>query len=106
MAVRACSTCHAADNAQDRSQPIIRAVNRVSQPAAAAFVPTFAAQHHIEHALRADRLDDLADHASMALFFAAHFAQHALSLTVVDGARLRLVARDITILLTLHVARY
>src|SRR5258708_12254846 len=99
MAVRACSTCHAADNAEDRSQAIIRAVNRVSQPAAAAFVPTFAAQHHIEHALRADRLDDLADHASMALFFAAHFAQHALSLTVVHAPPLPPLAPHITILL-------
>src|SRR5579885_2129162 len=105
LAGRAGRARHAADNAEDRAQAIVRAIDRIAQPAAAAFVPALAAQHHIEHALRADRLDNLANHAPVTLLLASHLAQHLLSLQIVNRAGLGLVARDIAVLLALHVAQ-
>src|SRR5438270_8618996 len=100
-----CITCHATYNAEDRAQAIVCSIDGVTQPAAAAFMPAFAAHHHIQHTLRPNRTDHLTHHAPMALFLAPYLAQHRLSLGVVDVARLGLVAGYIFIFLALKLAQ-
>src|ERR1700756_33196 len=97
--------CHAANDAKNRSQAIIGAIDSISQPAATAFMPAFAAEHDIQHPLGTDRTDNFPDDAPMALLLAPHLAQHTLSLNIVNTAGLGLVARDIAILLALHMAQ-
>src|SRR2546425_4436247 len=90
-----CITCHTTYNAKDRAQTVVRSIDGVTEPAAAAFMPAFAAQHHIQHTLRPNGTDRLTNYTPMALFLAPYLAQHALSLSIVDAVRLGLVARNI-----------
>src|SRR5207248_8987210 len=96
---------YTAYDAEDRAQSIIRAVDGITQPATTAFVPAFAPQHDIEHPLRANGANDLANDAPMTLFLAPHFAQHGLSFYIVDAAGLRLVTRNVFIFFAFKLAQ-
>ena len=100
-----CIARYTADDAEDCAQSIIRAVDGITQPASAALVPAFAPQHDVEHTLRANGADDLANDAPMTLFLAPHFAQHGLSFDIVDAAGLRLVTRNVFIFFALKLAQ-
>src|SRR5207237_3013736 len=98
-------TCHATYNTEDCAQSIVRSIDSITKPAAAALMPAFAAQHHIQHTLGPNRTDHLTNHAPMALFLAPYLTQHGLSLGVVDIASLGLIAGNIFIFLALRLAQ-
>src|SRR2546429_6366864 len=100
-----CITCHATYNAEDRAQAIVCSIDSVTEPAAAAFMPAFAAQHHIQHTLRPDGTDHLTNHAPVTLLLASYLAQHGLSLGIVNVACLGLVARNILIFFAFKLAQ-
>src|SRR5579885_2210263 len=96
---------HAADNAKDRAQSIIRAIDCLPQPAPAALVPAFAVQQNIQPTLRACRFNHLPNDIAVALFLALHLVQQGGRRLVIQCPRLRFIARRHAIFLGLHPAQ-